>query len=278
MTMHNVEANGVSIPALGLGTWTLKGAECEEIVAGALSLGYRHIDTAAIYRNEEAIGAALRATSVARDDIFVTTKIWWTDLAAADLRRSTETSLAHLGLDAVDLLLIHWPNPAIALEESIAALNRLRQEGLARNIGVSNFPTALLKQAIALSDSPLAVNQVEHHPYLDQSAVRAVCEGAGMALTGYCPLYRGGDLLEEPAVVQAAKTHGKTPGQVVLRWHVQQQNTIAIPRTTRKERLAENIAIFDFALSQDEMAAISALGTAGHRLCDYDFSPQWDAV
>lgn len=274
--MHNVEANGASIPALGLGTWTLKGEECVRIVAEALSSGYRHIDTAAIYRNEEAVGAGLRAASVSRDDVFITTKIWWSDLAATDLRRAAEASLSRLGLDAVDLLLVHWPNPAIGLDETIAALNRVRNDGLTRNIGVSNFPAALLKQAAALSDAPLVVNQVEHHPYLDQSAVRAACDAAGMALVGYCPLYRGGDLLEEPAVAHAAAAHGKTPGQVVLRWHVQQEKTIAIPRTTRKERLAENLAIFDFTLSDAEMAAISALGAAGRRLCDYDFSPQWD--
>lgn len=274
--MHNVAANGASIPALGLGTWTLKGETCGEMVGQALSLGYRHIDTAAMYGNEEAVGAGLRASGVARDDVFITTKVWWTDLAAADLRRSAEASLARLDLDAVDLLLIHWPNPAIPLEETVSALNRVREDGLARHIGVSNFPTALLKQAIALSDAPLVVNQVEHHPYLDQSRVRAVCDAAGMGLVGYSPLYRGGDLLEEAAVTHAAEAHGKTPGQVVLRWHVQQEKTIAIPRTTRKERLAENLAVFDFALSDAEMAAITALGAARRRIGNHEFSPQWD--
>ncbi len=274
--MHNVQANGASIPALGLGTWTLKDEACSELVAEALRIGYRHVDTAAMYVNEEAVGEGLRASGVARDEVFVTTKVWWTDLGAADLRRSAEASLSRLKLDAVDLLLIHWPNPAIPLAESVAALNKARQDGLARHIGVSNFPTALLREAIALSDAPLVVNQVEHHPYLDQSRVRAVCEAAGMALVGYCPLHRGGGLLEETVVTDAARTHGKTPGQIVLRWHVQQPGTIAIPRTTRKERLAENAAIFDFALSGEEMAAISALAGAGNRICDYDFSPKWD--
>lgn len=274
--MHSVEANGASIPALGLGTWTLKGKECSGLVAEALRVGYRHVDTAAAYGNEEAVGEGLRASGVARDAVFVTTKVWWTDLGAADLRRSAEASLSRLGLDAVDLLLIHWPNPAIPLAETVAALNRAREEGLARHIGVSNFPTTLLREAIALSDAPLVANQVEHHPYLDQSKVRAVCEAAGMALVGYCPLHRGGGLLQEPVIVEAARAHGRTPGQIVLRWHVQQPGTVAIPRTSRKERLAENAAIFDFALSDDEMAAISALGSAANRICDYDFSPEWD--
>lgn len=274
--MHSVEANGASIPALGLGTWTLKGKECSGLVAEALRVGYRHVDTAAAYGNEEAVGEGLRASGVARDAVFVTTKVWWTDLGAADLRRSAEASLSRLGLDAVDLLLIHWPNPAIPLAETVAALNRTREEGLARHIGVSNFPTALLREAIALSDAPLVANQVEHHPYLDQSKVRAVCEAAGMALVGYCPLHRGGGLLQEPVIVEAARAHGRTPGQIVLRWHVQQPGTVAIPRTSRKERLAENAAIFDFVLSDEEMAAISALGSAANRICDYDFSPEWD--
>lgn len=274
--MHSVEANGASIPALGLGTWTLKGGECSGLVAEALRVGYRHVDTAAAYGNEEAVGEGLRASGVARDAVVVTTKVWWTDLGAADLRRSAEASLSRLGLDAVDLLLIHWPNPAIPLAETVAALNRTREEGLARHIGVSNFPTALLREAIALSDAPLVANQVEHHPYLDQSKVRAVCEAAGMALVGYCPLHRGGGLLQEPVIVEAARAHGRTPGQIVLRWHVQQPGTVTIPRTSRKERLTENAAIFDFALSEAEMAAISALGAAANRICDYDFSPEWD--
>lgn len=274
--MHFVAANGASIPALGMGTWTLEGEACSSLVAEALSLGYRHIDTAASYRNEEAVGEGLRASGVARDDIFVTTKVWWTDLAAADLRGSAEASLRKLGLDHVDLLLIHWPNPQIALEESIAALNAAKADRLARHIGVSNFPVALLEQAVKLSPAPLVANQVENHPYLDQRKVYAACRAAGMAMVSYCPLYRGGGLFDEPAVQKAAAAHGKTPGQIVLRWHVQQEGVVAIPRTTRKERLAENAAIFDFSLSEAEMTAISGLRGKNARICDYDFSPQWD--
>lgn len=274
--MHSVEANGASIPALGMGTWTLEGDACSDLVADALALGYRHIDTAASYGNEEAVGNGLRASGVARNDIFVTTKVWWTDIAADDLRRSAEASLKRLGLDAVDLLLIHWPNPAVPLEESIGALNRAKADGLARHIGVSNFPTALLARALELSQAPLVANQVENHPYLDQRKVHAACRRAGMAMVSYCPLHRGGGLFEEPAVQAAAAAHGKTPGQIVLRWHVQQEGVVAIPRTTRKERLAENAAIFDFALSGEEMAAITALRGHGKRICDFGFSPQWD--
>jgi diketogulonate reductase-like aldo/keto reductase len=274
--MHSVEANGAAIPALGLGTWTLEGRACAELVEKALETGYRHVDTAASYGNEEAVGAGLRAAGLPRDSVFVTTKVWWTDLAPDDLRRSAEASLKRLGLDAVDLLLIHWPNPQVPLPETIAALNRVRADGLARHIGVSNFPTALLAQALELSEAPLVANQVESHPYLDQSKVYAACRAAGMAMVAYCPLARGGALFAEPAVAAAAQRHGKTPGQVVLRWQVQQDGVVAIPRTSRPERLAENAAIFDFALSDDEMAAISALRTKGLRICDFGFSPQWD--
>jgi diketogulonate reductase-like aldo/keto reductase len=276
--MHSVEANGAVIPALGLGTWTLEGRACTELVERALEVGYRHIDTAASYGNEEAVGAGLRTAGLPRDAVFVTTKVWWTDLAPDDLRRSAEASLKRLGLDAVDLLLIHWPNPEIPLADVAAALNRCRADGLARHIGVSNFPTTLLTQARELSEAPLAANQVESHPYLDQRTVYAACRAAGMAMVAYCPLARGGALFAEPAVTAAAKRHGKTPGQVVLRWHVQQDGVVAIPRTSRPERLAENAAIFDFALSDQEMGAISALGGKGLRICDYGFSPEWDAA
>ena len=275
--MHTIDANGARIPALGLGTWTLEGEGCANLVAHALEVGYRHLDTAAMYANEEAVGDGLRRSGVARDDVFVTTKVWWTDLGADDLRRSAETSLEKLGLDQVDLLLIHWPNPAVPLDETIAALNNARTDGLARHIGVSNFPTKLLAEAIALSDAPLVANQVEHHPYLDQSKVHAACREAGMAMTSYCPLARGGDLFAERVIVEAAVKHGRTPGQIVLRWQVQQDGIVAIPRTTKRERLAENFSIFDFALTDAEMQAISSLGAKNMRICDYDFSPSWDS-
>ncbi len=267
---------GTVIPALGFGTWTLKGDQCSELVEQALAAGYRYIDTAAKYDNEEAVGAGLRASSVAREDMFVATKVWWTDLAAADFERSAEASLRRLGLDHVDLLLIHWPNPKIAMKETVEALNRVHDRGLTRHIGLANFTTALMAEAVALSDAPLICNQVEYHPYLDQEKVLAACRAAGMAMVSYCPIYRGGPLFEEPAVLQAAARHGRTPAQIVLRWHVQQKGIGAIPRTTRRERLAENIAIFDFALSEAEMDEIGALRARNRRICDYDFSPDWD--
>lgn len=274
--MHRVTAHGAAIPAIGLGTWTLKGQACTDLVAHALGLGYRHVDTAAAYDNEAAVGAGLRASAVSRDDIFLTTKVWWTELAPADLERSAEASLKRLGVGHVDLLLIHWPNPRIRLEDTIAALNRVRARGLARHIGVSNFTLGLLAKAIAASETPLIVNQVESHPYLDQRKIHAACRAAGMAMVAYCPIGRGGALFAEPAVAGAAARHGKTPAQVVLRWHLQQDGVVPIPRTTKADRLAENLAVFDFALDAGEMAAISALRGAGRRICDFDFSPRWD--
>jgi diketogulonate reductase-like aldo/keto reductase len=272
--MMIVEANGARIPAPGMGTWTLRGRQCSELVAHALELGYRHVDTAAAYENEEEVGAGLRASGVPRAEVFVTTKVWWTELEPARLEKSAESSLRRLGLDEVDLLLIHWPNPEVSVARSIAALNKAR--GLARNIGVSNFPTALLTEAIAASETPLAVNQVESHPYLDQAKVHAACRAAGMAMVAYCPIFRGGSLFSEPAVADAARRHGRTPAQIVLRWHVQTDGVVPIPRTTRKERLRENLAISDFALSDAEMRAISSLTAASKRLCDFGFSPRWD--
>ena len=276
--MHRIKANGADIPAIGMGTWTLKGDQCAELVTAAIDVGYRHIDTAAMYANEDAVGRGIAGSGIARDDIFVTTKVWWTDIAPGDLERSAEQSLARLGLGHVDLLLIHWPNPRVPVADSIGALNRVRERGLARNIGVSNFTTALLDEALRASDAPLVANQVEYHPMLNQNKVHAACRKAGMAMVSYCPLYRGGALFDRPEIVGPARRLGKAPAQIVLRWHVQQDGVVAIPRTTRRERLAENLAVFDFELDAAEMDAISALSSANSRICDFEFSPRWDAA
>jgi diketogulonate reductase-like aldo/keto reductase len=276
MPMHEIDANGAKMPALGLGTWTLAGRTARDLVAAAIARGWRHIDTAAMYGNEAEVGEGIRAGGVSREKLFVTTKVWHSDLAARDLRRSAEASLRKLKLDHVDLLLVHWPNPRIPLAETIGALNRARQDGLTRHIGVSNFPSKLFAESGRLSEAPIVANQVEHHPFLDQSKLIAACRAAGATLVGYCPLHRGGGLLREPAVTEAAAAHGRTPAQVVLRWHVQQPGVAAAPRTSNPARLAENLDVFDFALSDAEMRAISALAARGERLCDYSFSPKWD--
>ncbi len=274
--MHKIDANGAHIPAIGLGTWTLKGSECSDLVEAAIDTGYRHIDTAAMYDNEADVGRGIARAALPRDEIFVTTKVWHDNLAAEDLRRSAERSLDKLGLDHVDLLLIHWPSRIVPLSETIDALNKVREDGLTRNIGVSNFTTSLLAEATRLTRHKLAVNQVEHHPKLNQSKVLAACRDADMAMVSYCPLGRGLELMNERAVTDAAKAHGRTPGQIILRWHIQQDGVAAIPRTSKRERLKENLDVAGFDLTDAEMNAISALQSASARICDFDFAPDWD--
>jgi len=276
--MHHVDANGANIPAIGLGTWTLTGKAATRLVADAIRSGYRHVDTATMYDNEEAVGAGLRASGVSRDEIFLTTKVWPSDIADGDLQRSVAASLKRLQVDRLDLALIHWPSGTIPLAESIRALNEVKDRGLARHIGVSNFTVALLAEAVVLSRHPLACNQIEYHPFLNQERVLAACRGHGMAVVSYCPLARGAELFPEPAVTAAAARHGRTPAQIVLRWQVQQEGVVAIPRSSNAERIAQNLRVFDFALEADEMAALDALRVRQHRICDFDFSPEWDAA
>ncbi len=274
--MKILSANGANIPALGFGTWPLKGNQCVDMVRRAIQSGYRHIDTAAFYENEREVGEAIRASGVPRRDIFLTTKIWHSDLANGALQRSVDNSLAQLDDEYVDLALIHWPSKTVAMSEMIAALNDVKNRGLARNIGVSNFTNAMIDEVANLSEHPLACNQVENHPLLDQSPMRATLARHGMALIAYSPLGRAGALFSEPAVISAATAHAKSPAQIVLRWHIQHNGAGAIPRTASPQRLEENLGVFDFALDDEEMTAIQALGARKNRICDYAFSPRWD--
>lgn len=272
-----VEANGAAIPALGLGTWQLQDRECAEIVAQALRLGYRHIDTASMYGNEEAVGAGLRASGVPRTEVFITTKVWYTDLSPGDLQRSAEASLKRLGLSQVDLLLIHWPNPDIPLERSIPALCDARRRGLAKHIGISNFPVALVERAVKLATEPLVANECEYHPYLDQSAVLAACRRHGLAFVSYCPLGRG-EVLAEEAVRAIASRHGRTPAQVVLRWHMQQPGVVAVPKSSHPDRIAQNLDVFGFYLSEEEMGRLSALARSDGRMISPSWAARWDSA
>ena len=270
-----VHVNGAAIPAIGLGTFKLTGEACEQAVRWALEAGYRHLDTAKMYGNEEEVGAGLKASGVAREDVFITTKVWWEDIAPGALERSAEASLRRLGLSDVDLLLIHWPNAAVPLKDSTAALCQAKRAGLARHVGVSNYTAAMVAEAARLATEPLVADQVEYHPYLAQPAVLAACREHGAAMTSYCPLGRGG-LLSDPTVAGIAERHGKTPSQVVLRWHVQQPNVVAIPKSGTRSHIAENLAVFDFALGEGEMAAISGLARPNGRVVDPSFAPAWD--
>jgi 2,5-diketo-D-gluconate reductase B len=272
--MQFVEANGAKIPAIGLGTWELRGRTCARVVEQAIKLGYRHIDTAQVYENEREVGEGLRGSGVRRDDVFVTTKVWTTHFAPNDLERSTKESLARLRLAEVDLLLLHWPNPQVPLAETLGALAHVRKLGMARHIGVSNFTVALIDEAVAACSEPLVCDQIEYHPYLDQTKVLQACARHGLALVAYSPIAKGrikGDAL----LGQIGRKYRKTAAQVCLRWLVQ-QNVVAIPRTSRIERLSENIEIFDFELSGEEMQQVFRLGSAGNRLTDFGFAPKWD--
>ncbi len=272
--MQFVEANGARIPAIGLGTWELRGRTCARLVEQALKLGYCHIDTAQIYENEREIGEGLRASGVRRDDVFVTTKIWTTHFAPNDLERSTRESLARLRLSEVDLLLLHWPNPQVPLAETLGALAHVKKLGMVRHIGVSNFTVALIDEAVAACPEPLVCDQVEYHPYLDQTKVREACARHGMALVAYSPVAKG-RIKSDQTLARIGRTYRKTAAQICLRWLVQ-QNVSAIPRTSRIERLSENIDIFDFELSDDEMQEISGMGSTKGRLTDFGFAPKWD--
>jgi 2,5-diketo-D-gluconate reductase B len=271
-----VEANGARIPLLGLGTWELRGRLCERVVQQALRLGYRHLDAAEIYENEREVGEGLRAAGVPRGEVFVTTKVWPSHFAPRALERAARDSLARLRLREVDLLLLHWPNPQIPLTETLGALCNVKREGLARHIGVSNFTVALIEEASRLSTEPLVCDQVECHPYLDQAKVIAACHRHRMAVVAYSPIARG-NAGHDAVLARIGAAHGKTAAQVSLRFLVQQQIAV-IPRTSKIERLSENAAIFDFALSAAEMLQISTLARPDGRVVDFAFSgrPQWD--
>lgn len=270
-----VNVHGAKIPAIGLGTWRLEGEEGERAVVAALAAGYRHLDTAARYENEVEVGRGIARGGVKRDEIWVTTKVWRTEWRRDALLASARASLDRLKLSQVDLLLIHWPDPAMILEETIDALNEARALGLARHIGVSNFPPRMLRAAIARSGAPLIANQCEYHPKLDQSALLAECRAVGTAFISYCPLGCGA-LLDDAVVIEIARAHGRTPAQVLLRWHVQQPGVVAIPRSRSPERVAANLHVFDFELSADEMNRLFALARRGGRIVNPETAPRWD--
>jgi len=274
--MHSVTTAGVDIPAIGFGTWQIEGDDAQRMVEAALEVGYRHIDTAAIYGNETEVGRGLAAAGLPRDQVFVTTKIWVDTFAEGDLQRAAEASLKRLGLDQVDLLLLHWPKPRPPLAETIGALNDVKNRGWTRAIGVSNFPSAFWREAQALSEAPLATNQVEYHPFLTQKTILATARELESSVTAWSPLAQG-KVTDDPVLEAIAGAHGKSPGQVALRWLVQQEGVIAIPRTTKEHRARENFDIFDFTLTDDEMGRIHALGLPSGRIGDWiDPAFRWD--
>lgn len=276
--MKIVEANGAKIPAIGLGTFRLRDEDATEAVKHALGIGYRHIDTAQMYDNEEAVGKGIAAAPVAREEVFLTTKIWPDNFGHGDLIAAAKESIARLKSDYVDLMLLHWPSKTIPLKETMLALNEVQTAGLARHIGISNFTTSLIEEATSLTSVPLAVDQVEYHPYLSQEKVLEALRAHGMALTAYAPLAHA-KVSDDKVIQEIARAHDKTPGQIALRWLVQQDGVIAIPKSGNPERQKQNIEIFDFKLSAEEMARIFALQTPKGRIIDpAGVAPEWDAA
>ena len=253
--MNATTVGGVEIPPVGLGTWRLTGEACRESARTALELGYRHVDTAQAYGNERQVGNALRNSDVAREDVFVTTKLGRGNRAYDDVIRSTEESLAKLGTDYVDLLLIHWPDPVAPLRETLAAMNELVDEGSVRHVGVSNFDIDQLARAQELSEHGILTDQVQYNPYWSQTELLDYCRIHDIALTAYSPLAHGG-VLDDPVVASIGERYGKHPAQVAIRWLVQQPNVVTVPKATSREHLAANLDVFDFELTDEEMDRI----------------------
>jgi len=274
--MFTVSANGANIPALGFGTFRMPDEDVARVLPEALKLGFRHVDTAQIYKNEAAVGDVLSKSGVPRADIFLTTKVWVDRVGHDAFIASVDESLAKLKTDYVDLLLLHWPQSEMPLADRMGALNALKKAGKVRNIGVSNFSTALVAEAVKLSDAPLATNQVEYHPYLDQTKVLGEVRKHGMSLTSYY-LMANGAVPGDPVLKDIGSRHGKTAAQVALRWAIQQKDVIALSKTATVSRLPENFDVFDFALSEDEMLAIHKLARPTGRIVNPGhLAPEWD--
>ncbi len=273
-----ITVDGHAIPLLGFGTWMLEPEDARRMVAEALRIGYRHIDTAWLYRNEAAVGDGIRdaveAGHVRREDLWLTTKVWVDHFRRDALLAQARESAANLGFTP-DLLLLHWPKAEPSFEETLGALNEAKAEGLTRAIGVSNFPSAEFRRAQSLSPARLITNQVEYHPYLKLSKLKAAARELGSSLTAWSPLAQG-KVANDETLIEIGRAHGKTPGQVTLRWLIQ-QDVIAIPRTGKTSRAEENFDIFDFVLTPEEMDRIHALAVPDGRIGDWiDPAFQWD--
>lgn len=269
---RTVTAQGVEVPKLGYGTWLLQGAAAYEGVRDALELGYRHVDTARAYGNEREVGRAIADSGVPREQLWLTTKVWRDDAAPGDVRRVFAQQLADLGVDYVDLLLIHWPAEP-PLVQTLGAMEELREQGVVRHVGVSNFPAALLRRACELA--PILTDQVEYHPFLPQGAVMHECLEHDVLLTAYSP-FAHGLVHGDPLLIEIGAGHGKSAAQVALRWLLDQPHVVAIPKASSHERRVENLDVFGFALGDDERAAIAALARRHLRTGDPSWAPEWD--
>jgi 2,5-diketo-D-gluconate reductase B len=275
--MHNITNRlGLNMPKLGLGTWPMLGEECTDAVVQALELGYRHVDTATGYNNEAAVGKALEQSATPREQIHVTSKVWWDKLQPADMRQSFEQTLASLRSDYVDLFLIHWPGKDWHLAHTIETLASFKEDGRARNIGVANFPLPLLRKVVEELGAPLAAIQVEYHVSLNQSALLAYAQQHDMALTAYSPILRN-KVSDIPALQQIAAKHGVLPTQVALKWLLDQPNVAAIPKAASKANQQSNLDSLNVQLDDEDRALIAAL-PKDERLVNPDFAPKWDEV
>jgi diketogulonate reductase-like aldo/keto reductase len=274
-----ISAFGAQIPVVGYGTMRFPEPErAVDLIVRSLECGYRHIDTARKYGSEQWVGEGIRASGLPREDIWVTTKVTEDNATADDFARSVETSLKTLGLDYVDLLLIHWQQPKVPLEETLGALAKAKREGLAKNIGVSNFTVTLLDEAVNKCSEPLVANQIEYHTYIRQDKVIAACRKHSMLVTCHAPLARG-EMLKNPMIQKIARAHAKTAAQVALKWLIQQPDVSVVPRGLEFSEIEENIDIFDFELSQDDMKQISALRDKNVRIVKgKGRHPVWDVA
>jgi 2,5-diketo-D-gluconate reductase B len=262
------------IPAIGLGTYLITGQDCIQIVQQALEVGYRHIDTAQMYNNESEVGEGISQSSVDRSDIFLTTKVWPDQLSKSRFLPSVEESLRKLKTDYVDLLLIHWPNKNISITECVGELMKAKMQQKARYIGLSNFSIDLLEQALDIG-APIITNQVEFHPFIDQSKLKDWTDRHDILLTAYTPLAQG-RVVKDKTLNRLAEKYNKNTGQITLRWMIQQENVTAIPKSSNPERLISNLEIFDFELSPQEMAMIDGLKADHQRFVNPAMSPVWD--
>ena len=271
-----VNVGGAKIPVLGFGTYGMSGPPLQKVLVAALQRGFRHIDTAQMCQNEADVGVAIRASGIPRDEIFVTTKVWVGNYARQRFMASVDESLRRLQTNHIDLLLVHWPRGGAPLEDQIEGLNRAVDSGKVRYIGVSNYNAAMMRAAAALSTRPLVTNQVEYHPFLDQTAVLQQVASSGSSLMAYCGMAVG-RVFDTQQLKDMAARHGRSVAQIVLRWLIQQPNVVALSRTEKIERLPQNTDIFDFALSDDDMAAIGTLKSPDSRIVNPShLAPAWD--
>jgi 2,5-diketo-D-gluconate reductase B len=269
-SLRALEIQGSTVPKLGFGTWEILGRDCEEAVADALEIGYRHIDTAQAYDNEAEVGKALASSGVPRKELWLTTKLWRKEYRR--VRDSTQESLERLQVNCIDLLLLHWPNDEVPLEETLGALAQVRDEGLIKHFGVSNFPAYMLREALKVA--PIFADQVEFHPFLGQDELTELALEKDFMVTAYSPLARG-KVPGDETLRAIGERHGKTAGQVALRWLLDKPNVATIPKASSHERRLENFEVFDFGLSDDDRAQIDALPKDG-RILDPGFAPAWE--